>query len=154
MILCFQGINIMQYKLFQPEMLNNVISFLDDNIMERYSPKIFSKIHNLWPEGFILGTLNKELKALICGAIVPSTGKLRILLVVVSPECRLQGHGKHLMNLLSKVANEKGCKRISLEVRNDSKAISFYQKLYFSKVDYIPCYYQDGTDAIVMEKEL
>ena len=52
----------MKYELFRPELLNNVISFLDENITERYSPKIFSKIHNLWPEGFILGIVNDELK--------------------------------------------------------------------------------------------
>ena len=144
----------MKYDLFRPELLNNVISFLDENITERYSPKIFSKIHNLWPEGFILGTVNNEIKSLICGAIVPHSKKLRILLVVVSPEYRLQGYGKHLMDELSKVARFKDCKRVSLEVRNESGAISFYQKLHFSKVDYVPCYYQDGTDAIVMEKEL
>ena len=144
----------MKYELFRPELLNNVISFLDENITERYSPKIFSKIHNLWPEGFILGIVNNKLKALICGAIVPSSEKLRILLVVVSPEYRLQGYGKQLMAMLSKVAKNKGCNRISLEVRNESRAILFYKKLYFSNVDYIPCYYQDGTDAIVMEKEL
>ena len=144
----------MKYELFRPELLNNVISFLDENITERYSPKIFSKIHNLWPEGFILGFVNDELKALICGAIVPSSEKLRILLVVVSPEYRLQGYGKQLMAMLSKVAKNKGCNRISLEVRNESRAILFYKKLDFSNVDYIPCYYQDGTDAIVMEKGL
>ena len=144
----------MKYELFRPELLNDVILFLDDNITERYSPKIFSKIHNLWPEGFILGFVNDELKALICGAIVPSSEKLRILLVIVSPEYRLQGYGKQLMSMLSKVAKNKGCNRISLEVRNESRAILFYKKLHFSNVDYIPCYYQDGTDAIVMEKGL
>ena len=144
----------MEYILFRPELLNKVIAFLDENITERYSPKIFTKIHNLWPEGFIIGLINNEIKSLICGTIVPSSKKLRILLVVVSPEYRLQGYGKTLMNELTNVASSKGCKRISLEVRNDSRAISFYNKLQFSKVDFIPCYYQDGTDAIVMEKEL
>ncbi|OIR15179.1 MAG: hypothetical protein BEU04_02325 [Marine Group III euryarchaeote CG-Bathy1] len=144
----------MQYILFQPEMLDDVIAFLDKNITERYSPQIFSKIHNLWPEGFIIGTINNEIKSLICGAIVSHSKKLRILLVVVSSEYRLQGYGKQLMDDLSKVARSKDCKRVSLEVRNESRAIAFYTKLHFSKVDYIPCYYQDGTDAIVMEKEL
>jgi len=76
------------------------------------------------------------------------------LLVIVSSEYRLRGYGKQLMSMLSKVAKNKGCNRISLEVRNESRAILFYKKLDFSNVDYIPCYYQDGTDAIVMEKGL
>ena len=143
----------MDYELYRPEFRDRVILFLDDNITERYNPKIFAKIHDLWPEGFVIGTVNNEIKALVCGAIVPSD-KLRILLVVVSPEYRLQGCGKLLMNMLLNVAKDKGCKRVSLEVRIDSRAITFYKKLKFSRVDYVPCYYQDGTDAIVMEKVL
>ena len=45
-------------------------------------------------------------------------------------------------------------KKITLEVRKDSSAIFFYRKLNFSSVDVLPCYYQDGCDGIVMEKQI
>ena len=45
-----------------------------------------------------------------------------------------------------------GVKKVTLEVRKDSSAISFYRNLNFSSVDVLPCYYQDGCDGIVMEK--
>ena len=47
-----------------------------------------------------------------------------------------------------------GVKKVTLEVRKDSDAITFYRKLGFSSVDILPCYYQDGCDGIVMEKQL
>ena len=47
-----------------------------------------------------------------------------------------------------------GVKKVTLEVRKESSAIHFYLKLNFSSVDVLPCYYQDGCDGIVMEKQI
>ena len=59
-----------------------------------------------------------------------------------------------LMNKMIKASNFFGVKKVTLEVRKDSEAINFYRNLGFSSVDVLPCYYQDGCDGIVMEKQL
>ena len=55
---------------------------------------------------------------------------------------------------MTKESEVFGIKKVTLEVRKDSAAITFYRKLGFSSVDVLPCYYQDGCDGIVMEKQL
>ena len=65
-----------------------------------------------------------------------------------------KGIGKELMKIMVKESEVFGIKKVTLEVRKDSDAITFYRKLGFSSVDVLPCYYQDGCDGIVMEKQL
>ena len=58
------------------------------------------------------------------------------------------------MEIMTKESEVFGIKKVTLEVRKDSDAITFYRKLGFSSVDVLSCYYQDGCDGIVMEKQL
>ena len=58
------------------------------------------------------------------------------------------------MDRMIKASELFGVKKVTLEVRKDSDAITFYRRLGFSSVDVLPCYYQDGCDGIVMEKQL
>ena len=62
--------------------------------------------------------------------------------------------GKKLLNMMIDESLKHNVKKVTLEVRKDSSAISFYRKLNFSSVDILPCYYQDGCDGIVMEKQI
>ena len=52
------------------------------------------------------------------------------------------------------IHGEPGRSRVTLEARVDSEAIDFYRHLGFSSVDLLPCYYQDGGDAVVMERPI
>ena len=65
-----------------------------------------------------------------------------------------KGLGKKLLNMMIEKSLMHGVKKVTLEVRKDSEAILFYRKLNFSSVDVLPCYYQDGCDGIVMEKQI
>ena len=76
--------------------------------------------------------------------------------MILALEEKLQGKGlgRKLVNRMIKEAMIFGITKVTLEVRKDSQAINFYRKLGFSSVDLLPCYYQDGCDGIVMEKQL
>lgn len=143
----------MKISKFRTEDLDQLMVFLDSNLEENYEKKVFLNIRQRWPEGFLIIKSKKNMIGVCCGAILPND-KLRILILVLDENYQGKGLGKQLMNLMVKESSIFGVKKVTLEVRKDSKAIAFYRKLGFSSVDVLPCYYQDGCDGIVMEKHL
>ena len=130
----------MKYLLFQPEELDELVQFLAANLDEGYKPEVFLKIQSQWPDGFAIARRGGTIVGAACGALLPGE-KLRVLIQVLAPEVQRQGHGR-----------KRGCSRVTLEAMVNSKAIEFYRHLGFSSVDLLPCYYQDGGDAVVMER--
>ena len=106
-----------------------------------------------WPEGFLVVRRKDSIVGVSCGAIQPNS-KLRILIIAMNKEFRRMGFGKKLLNMMIDESLKHNVKKVTLEVRKDSSAIYFYRKLNFSSVDVLPCYYQDGCDGIVMEKQI
>ena len=133
--------------------LDNLMLFLDDNITENYEKGVFITIMRRWPEGFLVMRSNDKIVGVACGAIQPNS-KLRILIIALAKRFRGKGYGRKLLNMMIGKSLSHGVKKVTLEVRKDSSAIHFYRKLNFSSVDILPCYYQDGCDGIVMEKQI
>tara|TARA_B110000014_G_C20083156_1_gene566237 strand:- start:116 stop:547 length:432 start_codon:yes stop_codon:yes gene_type:complete len=138
---------------FSEQDLDKLMIFLDGNVTENYEKGVFLTIMKRWPEGFLVVRNGSEIVGVACGAIQPNS-KLRILIIALSKEFRRKGFGKKLLNMMIERSLNYGVKKITLEVRKDSTAILFYRKLNFSSVDVLPCYYQDGCDGIVMEKQI
>ena len=138
---------------FSESDLDNLMLFLDDNITENYEKGVFLTIMKRWPEGFLVVRSNNEIVGVACGAIQPNL-KLRVLIIALERGLRGKGLGKELLNIMIEKSLAYGVKKVTLEVRKDSEAILFYRKLNFSSVDVLPCYYQDGCDGIVMEKQI
>ena len=133
--------------------LDNLMLFLDDNITENYEKGVFLTIMKRWPEGFLVVRSDSKIVGVACGAIQPNS-KLRVLIIALERGLRGKGLGKELLNIMIEKSLAYGVKKVTLEVRKDSEAILFYRKLNFSSVDVLPCYYQDGCDGIVMEKQI
>ena len=140
-------------KKFEEEQLEDLMKFLDDNINENYERIVFLNIRKRWPDGFLTVLDEGEIVGTCCGAILPNE-KLRILILVLKDTHQKRGIGKDLMDRMIDASDIFSVKKVTLEVRKDSDAINFYRKLGFSSVDILPCYYQDGCDGIVMEKQL
>tara|TARA_B100000809_G_scaffold166445_1_gene163709 strand:- start:116 stop:547 length:432 start_codon:yes stop_codon:yes gene_type:complete len=143
----------MSISKFEVKNLKELMLFLDDNLNENYEENVFLNIRQRWPEGFLLVKNKNKIVGACCGAILPND-KLRILILVLQNDFQKKGIGKELMNRMIEAAKVFGIRKITLEARKDSNAILFYRKLGFSSVDVLPCYYQDGRDGIVMEKQL
>ena len=138
---------------FSEQDLDNLMLFLDDNITENYEKGVFLTIMKRWPEGFLVVRSDSKIVGVACGAIQPNS-KLRVLIIALEKGLRGKGLGKELLNIMIEKSLAYGVKKVTLEVRKDSEAILFYRKLNFSSVDVLPCYYQDGCDGIVMEKQI
>jgi ribosomal protein S18 acetylase RimI-like enzyme len=143
----------MKISTFRTDELDDLMVFLDSNLEENYEKKVFLNIRQRWPEGFLIIKNKGNIVGVCCGAILPNK-KLRILILVLKDKYQGKGFGKQIMSLMIIESSIFGVKKVTLEVRKDSKAITFYRKLGFSSVDVLPCYYQDGCDGIVMEKHL
>ena len=143
----------MKIEKFKEIQLDELMLFLDENLNENYERVVFLNIRKRWPEGFLTVIDEDKIVGMCCGAILPND-KLRILILVLQNDYQKRGIGKNLMDRMIKASGLFGVKKVTLEVRKDSDAITFYRRLGFSSVDVLPCYYQDGCDGIVMEKQL
>ena len=143
----------MNIEKFEEMQLEELMQFLDENLNENYERVVFLNIRKRWPEGFLTVIDEDKIVGMCCGAILPND-KLRILILVLQSDYQKRGIGKNLMDRMIKASGLFGVKKVTLEVRKDSDAITFYRRLGFSSVDVLPCYYQDGCDGIVMEKQL
>jgi ribosomal-protein-alanine acetyltransferase len=79
----------------------------------------------------------------------------RIYSIVVAPSARGMGIGRRLLTRAERVARERGCIRIRLEVRMDNiPALRLYESLGFEDIKILPGYYEDGTHGMRYRKEL
>ena len=73
----------------------------------------------------------------------------------VAPERRRNGLGRLLMQTGEEQLAGMGCIAITLEVAvNNAGAQAFYGHLGYQQTGRIPGYYADGTNALVMRKEI
>jgi ribosomal-protein-alanine N-acetyltransferase len=73
----------------------------------------------------------------------------------VAPELRRNGLGRRLMETGEAKLAAMGCVAITLEVAaNNPGAQAFYERLGYHRTGWIPGYYADGTNGLVMRKAL
>ena len=135
-------------------------SWRDLNPVRQLEQVSFPK--DLWPLWDIIGVLTLpnvvRLKAVrdgkligfIAGDIRRGEGTSWIATVAVLPEARGQGIGRELM-LACEAQLPTPSVRLCVRITNE-EAIQLYQSLGYRKFTIWARYYQDGEDALVMEK--
>jgi len=79
----------------------------------------------------------------------------RIYSLAIDPSHQGMGMGGYALNWIERLCRDLGATSVRLEVRiANKKAIKFYQKHGFKKYDRKTAYYTDGSDAILMKKDL
>lgn len=98
----------------------------------------------------------KEKKKLLGYFIAYHTSyELHIANIAVAGEERRKGIGSLFIEKAIDLAKSLNVIRIYLEVRpSNTAAINFYKKFGFEITDRCICYYQDGEDALIMEKSV
>ncbi|TVP59248.1 MAG: GNAT family N-acetyltransferase [Halomonadaceae bacterium] len=83
------------------------------------------------------------------------TSLTRLYSLAIAGEARGQGIGRQLLEHLEAAAEAQICRFIRLEVRGDNRhAIALYDSAGFSLLGTLKGYYEDGGDALQMEKQL
>jgi ribosomal protein S18 acetylase RimI-like enzyme len=138
-------------------------SWRDLNALRRVEKVCFPL--DVWPLWDLIGVLTLpnivRLKAVVGEEMIgfigvdvrPYEKRAMVATVGVLPQYRGRGIGKALMEACEAELNGIGV--ITLNVRLSNRtAIGMYEKLGYRGVSRWPGYYQDGEDALVMEKRI
>jgi len=83
------------------------------------------------------------------------SSQARLYSLVVDARSQGQGVGRSLLHAGESASRQRGCDRIRLEVNvANNTAIGLYRRLGFAEAGLRPGYYEDGSDALRMVKEL
>eukprot|EP00884_Botryococcus_braunii_P021099 jgi/Botrbrau1/7673/Bobra.0159s0115.1 len=118
-----------------------------------------------WSEGQLLDQLERsngivlvaEVEHVVCGLIICwlVVDEVQILELAVRPEVRRKGIGRALMQSVCQEGKSVGAQLVLLEVSAENgPAIALYVSLNFEAVGRRKAYYSDGSDAILMTKQL
>ncbi len=146
----------------QSEIIIRPMRLDDVDMVYRLEQRLFP---NPWPKAFFEHDLQSrrtiafvvEDEDSVVGYSIASCKDqgLHVTNIAVDKNHQRRGIGSRLMQELERIALERGCRYVYLEVRtNNMAAIQFYRNLYYTIAYTRQQYYIDGDDAYVMEKEL
>ncbi len=145
---------MLEIRLFKPTDIFPVIKLASLTLPERYNPSIFNFFYETYPKGFIIAEKAHKIIGFCIGVKV-NEELSKILMLSVSERFRKQNIGSALINRFFQEISNEVIKHIELEVRcTNRKAIKFYQKHGFEIIDKIKEFYQDGSNAYTMRKEI
>ena len=79
----------------------------------------------------------------------------RIYTIAVDQRHLRRGVGRELLRACERYARMRGCSALRLEVRWDNApAIALYERLGYRRFGIYPSYYEDGAEALRLEKSL
>lgn len=118
-----------------------------------------------WPLEMFLAEIQHETRAYVVvekeGEILGYAGAMSIAdtadiqTIAVLPEHEGKGYGSTMLDFLHEEVTARGAERILLEVRADNpRAQALYSRKGYRQIHRRRNYYNDGTDAIIMEKSL
>jgi ribosomal protein S18 acetylase RimI-like enzyme len=109
------------------------------------SPLLLTAYRDDRPVGFTIGEIYRS-RGMASG---------RLCKFIVEDSYRGKGIGNQLMQCFMSTITRMGCRSCSIEVRIDNKnAIALYEKFEFKKDTIVAGYYPDGTDGLIMIKQL
>ncbi len=145
---------MLEIRHVQPQDIFSVIKITYETLPERYSPEIFNKFYEIFPEGFFIAEKLHKIVGFIIG-YKTSNDTARITLLSVIKEYRKQGIGAALITQFLEEMAMQNIKKVELEVRkNNETAIKFYKKHGFTITDILKGFYQTGEDACIMRRSL
>jgi ribosomal-protein-alanine N-acetyltransferase len=143
-------IHIRRFKLTD---LGRVYEIECKSFKDPYHVLFLLNLYELYHDTFYVAEKNGIVVGYVISRKVNTSG--HILAIAVDPNHRRQGIGSILMEVVTDKLRREGAEEIWLEVRvSNTGAIQFYKKLGFEKKGYIPHYYSDGEDAIILKKYL
>ena len=138
----------------EPEDLIGITSLAYETLPERYTPQLFIQLYESNPEGYLVAKLGINIIGFLI-AIRTDQSHGRILMLGVKQGFRRKGvasalvHHYLITSAFSRIAS------IELEVHTTNRpAITFYQKMGFTIKEIITGFYQNGTNAYVMQLRL
>ncbi|RJS72411.1 MAG: N-acetyltransferase [Candidatus Syntrophoarchaeum sp. WYZ-LMO15] len=153
------GINLpvdrrmIRIRYFRPEDFNRVVEIAEEARLNQ-DPMLYLELYQLFPDGFFVAEDDGNVVGFVI-AIMMVDGGGRIFAVAVKKSHRRRGIATMTLNEAFKMYRKKRTPYVQLEVRVDNyPAQRLYRGLGFVEVGVLPSYYSDGTDALLMRKDL
>ena len=107
----------------------------------------------------LVACIDKETEEEVLGYVLvlyrTGTSLARMYSIAVIPDYQGQGLAQQLVQAAEHVARERHCAFMRLEVNvNNDVAIGIYKKIGYHVIEGIDSYYDDGSDALRMEKRI
>lgn len=116
------------------------------------SEMLLSELHNKYAH-FLTAKLENQVIGYIGGWIIE--GECELINFVVDKKHQRQKVGTKLLEKIIEISHENNASKIILEVKKTNlQAIGFYKHHHFYEIGIRKNYYPDGTDALLMRKEL
>lgn len=123
--------------------------------VDRLSPRSFKRFIKPGSHELLVLSENQTIKAYALALYRTGTNLARLYSIAVLPENQGKGLAKQLLQSIEKQVQQRYCVFIRLEVNvANQRAIDLYTKLGYTTVGQIAEYYEDGADALQMEKRL
>lgn len=122
---------------------------------DRLSRRSF--VHFLKPGSHELLVLveNDNLVGYVLNLYRNGTNLGRMYSIAVVPSARGKGYGERLLQAAEQSATAHHCVFMRLEVNvNNAAAIQLYERNGYRRIARVPAYYEDGSDALRMEKRM
>jgi len=139
-----------EIRRFKPIDTFRVIKLASMTLTERYDTNLFTYFYETFPQGFIVAEKNHKIIGFLIG--IKTTGT-KAKIVMFSVDTNFQGKkiGLKLLKEFIKTSIQENIKTIDLAVQtNNIKAINFYEKQGFKKIEKIKEFYQNKEDAYIM----
>ncbi len=119
-----------------------------------YPMEAFVSFLILFPKYFLVAECDGRVVGYVAG-VRETDGSGHVMSIAVLPNYRGSGVGSALLKALENSFIEDGVQRIYLEVsQNNKEALRLYRKFGYRLVGVKHRYYPDGSDALVMVKEV
>lgn len=139
---------------YRPEHLRRVLAIERACFAaDAYPAQLFLELYRRCGEWFFLARMEAE----VAGYIVTCVrgGVAEIVSIAVAPAFRRRGVGSALLRHTLRALARRGLRLVRLMVRaSDPVAIRLYRRFGFAPTGKVPRYYQDGADALCMERRI
>lgn len=141
--------------------LDQIAQIEFESFSDPYPVQFFFYLARKAPDLFLVAVEREKEGEILHGYIVGEIDQTsdypigHLLSLAVGRKQRRKGIGHQLLAALLEVFRSRGCKEVILEVRiSNFSAKSFYQKHMFRGIKRSRKYYDDGEDALVMQRNL
>jgi [ribosomal protein S18]-alanine N-acetyltransferase len=118
---------------------------------DAYQIEDFRNVYRKCSELSVVAEIEGQIAGYMMTGRLPDRGN--VFSVAIAPDYRRRDIGEALFRYTVKRLNEWGIAKIELEVRKSNAAgVSFWTRMGFAPVSTIPCFYDDGSEALLMRK--
>lgn len=145
---------MIEIRKFKPTDTFKVIKLASMTLTEKYNPSLFTYFYETYPQGFIVAEYSHKTIGFLVGVKLSHT-LAKILMLSVDPDFQGKKIGARILKEFIKTSIQENIETIELEVQTKNlKAIKFYQKNGFKKIEKIKEFYQNREDAYTMRLNL